>query len=89
MKSLLVYLIAISVVSIVICCYDKFAAKHNLQRVSEKALFTVSFVGGAAAMYITMCIIRHKTKHNRFMIGLPIILLFQAAILILICKGNL
>ncbi len=89
MKSLLVYLIAISVVSIVICCYDKFAAKHNLQRVSEKALFTVSFVGGAAAMYITMCIIRHKTKHNRFMVGLPVVILVQTAILLLICTGKL
>ncbi len=89
MKNLIVYLIAISVFSVVICCYDKFAARHFKHRISEKTLLVVSISGGAAAMYIAMCIIRHKTKHNKFMIGLPLIILFQTAILLLICKGNL
>lgn len=85
MKNFLIYLIAISVFSVVICCYDKMAAKYGKQRISEKTLLSVSLFGGAAAMYITMCIIRHKTKHNKFMIGLPIMILVQTAIILLIC----
>lgn len=89
MKNFLIYLISISVFAVLICCYDKFASKHKCRRISEKTLLLVSAVGGAAAMYITMCIIRHKTKHNKFMVGLPIIILVQTAILLLICNGNL
>lgn len=89
MEKFIIYLIAISVFSVGLCCYDKMAAKYKKQRISEKALLTVSILGGAAAMYITMCIIRHKTKHNKFMVGLPIIILVQMAILLLKCIGIL
>ena len=37
-------------------------------------------LGGAGAMLITMLMIRHKTKHIKFMLGLPIILVFQAVV---------
>lgn len=48
----------------------------------EKTLFALSVVGGALGMYATMCLIRHKTRHKRFMIGLPIIILIQSVILL-------
>ena len=89
MQNFLIYLLAISLFSVGLCCYDKMAAKYKKLRISEKALLTVSLLGGAAAMYIAMCIIRHKTKHNKFMVGLPIIILVQMAILLLKCKGIL
>lgn len=85
MKNFLIYLVAISVFAVIICWYDKIAAKRESRRISEKTLLAVSLFGGAAAMYITMCIIRHKTKHNKFMIGLPLIILVQTAITLLIC----
>lgn len=84
MKYLLCYLVAISVVSVVICVYDKIAAKRSFQRISEKSLLLLSSIGGALAMYITMRIIRHKTKHTKFMLGLPVIILVQIAIILLI-----
>ena len=85
METLLIYLAAISFLSPLICYYDKYAARHKKQRISEKTLFLLSLLGGAAAMYITMCIIRHKTKHTKFMLGLPAIILVQTAIIFLIC----
>ena len=30
-------------------------------------------------MYVTMRIIRHKTLHKKFMVGIPLILLAEAA----------
>ncbi len=84
MKYFLYYIVIISVVSVIFCVYDKKAAKQNWQRISENNLLFCSIMGGAVAMYITMRIIRHKTKHNKFMLGLPIIILVQIAITLLL-----
>ena len=83
MKYFLIYLVAISLLSVIICIYDKIAARFSRRRIRESTLLWLSALGGAAAMYITMCIIRHKTKHTKFMLGLPFIILVQTAIVIL------
>lgn len=80
MKSFIYYLIIISVFSVIMCCSDKLAAKNGKRRISEKNLMFVSVLGGSVAMYVTMRIIRHKTRHNKFMIGLPLIILTQIAV---------
>ena len=75
------YLVAISVVSIVVCIYDKFAAKHNPRhRTREATLLLLSALGGSVAMFLTMQIIRHKTKHVKFMVGIPVIFVLQVAL---------
>lgn len=82
MKYLALYLLFINIIAAIICAVDKFKAKVGGWRVPEKTIFVVSLIGGAVGMYVTMQLIRHKTKHKRFMIGLPIIIFVQAAILI-------
>ena len=73
------YLAAISLISIVICCYDKIASKHlQKHRTRELTLLALSALGGSVAMLITMFIIRHKTKHVKFMLGIPVIMILQA-----------
>ncbi len=84
MKYFLCYLAVISAVSVIICIYDKIAAKRNFRRISEKNLLLLSVIGGSVAMYTTMRIIRHKTKHTKFMLGLPVIILLQIAIFLLV-----
>lgn len=82
MKSLLIYLAAISVFSVIITVYDKIAAKrYRKNRVPEKYLFLTAIIGGGLSMYITMQLIRHKTRHKRFMIGLPVIFVIQIIVL--------
>ncbi|MBO5415551.1 MAG: DUF1294 domain-containing protein [Clostridia bacterium] len=84
---LLIYIIAISVISVIVCCYDKFAAKHiTRHRTRESSLLLFSALGGSVAMLITMLIIRHKTKHAKFMVGIPIIIIIQAAAVFLLFK---
>lgn len=76
-----IYVAVISVIAIVVTCYDKIAAtKRPKHRTPEATLLFISMLGGSVAMYITMQIIRHKTKHMKFMIGIPVIILVQAAI---------
>ena len=71
------YLIFINVLSFLFCVYDKIAAKRGLFRVSESALLWLSVLGGSVVMYITMKLIRHKTQHKKFMIGIPVIIISQ------------
>ena len=79
-KILLAYLGIVSLISIIVCIYDKKISKRgNVRlRVPEKSLFLWSLLGGSVAMYITMRLIRHKTKHVKFMLGIPIIMVIQA-----------
>ena len=85
---ILAYIAIISIVSIIVCCYDKFAAKHiQRHRTRERTLLALSALGGSVAMLITMLIIRHKTKHTKFMVGIPLIIAVQvAAVVLLILK---
>lgn len=76
---LLIYVLTVSFYSAAITCTDKRLAVKGGRRIPEKKLFGAALLGGAAAMYITMRIIRHKTMHKRFMIGLPLIILIQIA----------
>ena len=59
---------------------DKYLAKHNMWRISEKTLFIFAVLGGGVAMYTTMRIIRHKTRKNKFMFGIPAIILLEIGI---------
>lgn len=80
-KICMIYLAAISVISVAVCIYDKFASKHATRhRTREATLLALSALGGSVAMLATMLIIRHKTKHLKFMIGIPLIIVLQAAL---------
>ena len=81
-----VYIAVISVFSVIMCVYDKIISKKNRVelRVSEKALLILSALGGSAAMLLTMLLIRHKTKHIKFMLGIPLIIVAQSVIVFLL-----
>ena len=80
-KALLIYLAVISIISVIVTVYDKIAAKKfTKHRTRESTLIIFSILGGSVAMYITMQLIRHKTKHLKFMIGIPLIIVLQCAI---------
>ena len=80
---LIVYLIIISLLAVFLTLRDKRAAKRQRWRVKESTLLIVSALGGSIAMLLTMWTIRHKTKHAKFMIGIPVILALQITALIL------
>lgn len=82
------YIAVVSVFAIVTTAYDKYASSRGLARIPEKSLFAIAAVGGAAAMYLTMLLIRHKTKHLSFMIGIPAILVFQIFLALWVLRGQ-
>ncbi len=83
-KALLIYFLIISLISAVITAVDKRNAIKGKRRIPEDFLITLGLVGGALSELTTMKLIHHKTKHKKFMIGLPIEIAFHIAIIILI-----
>lgn len=78
-KIALIYLAGISIVTVIVTVYDKIAAKKRPRhRVPENTLLLLAVLGGGLAEYIAMLLIRHKTRHRKFMIGLPVIILAEA-----------
>jgi len=78
----LIYLAVVSVISIIITIADKIKAKRHAWRIPEAVLLGWSAIGGSVAMLITMLLIRHKTKHAKFMVGIPLIILLQIAAIV-------
>ena len=74
MKYLLIYLLIINAVGFIIMCVDKQKAKKNLWRIPEATLMGIAVLGGSIGSLLGMKIFRHKTKHPKFTIGIPLIL---------------
>lgn len=77
---MIIYLAVMALVSVVMTVADKSSAKRGGWRVPEATLMMLGLFGGALPMYMTMKIIRHKTRHLKFMIGLPIEIALHVAV---------
>lgn len=71
------YIILINIVSFLMMYFDKQKAKKGKYRISEKALFIAALLLGGIGAYIGMYKFRHKTKHNLFTIGMPIMIVLN------------
>lgn len=78
------YLIIINIVAVIVTIIDKIKAKAYRWRISETTLLTISAIGGAIGMYITMHIIHHKTRKTKFMIGIPAIFIIELLLLVIL-----
>lgn len=83
---LAIYLILINLIAVIVTIYDKICAVKRRWRVKESTLLLLSALGGSICMYITMLLIRHKTRHIKFMLGIPLILIVQLIIAFLIWR---
>ncbi|MBE6757504.1 MAG: DUF1294 domain-containing protein [Ruminococcaceae bacterium] len=83
-QHLYIWIILISVIAVLLTVKDKYAARRKMRRVPERILLTVAALGGSVAMFLTMQIVRHKTKKAKFMLGIPLIFVLQVAALCLV-----
>lgn len=77
----LTYLIAISFIAAIVTVFDKASAKVRGPRIPESVLLLLSMIGGSATMFLIMLCIRHKTRHIKFMLGIPVIMGIQLLII--------
>ena len=75
---MLVYLLIINALGLLLMLIDKQKARKNRWRIPERTLLTVAILGGSLGSMLGMKLYRHKTKHPKFSIGLPVIFALQA-----------
>ena len=81
MKELLsIYLLIINAIAFCLMLIDKYKARKNLWRIPEATLISTALLGGGIGALIGMYTVRHKTRHAKFSIGIPLILLAQIAL---------
>ena len=81
MKYFLLYLLLINAAAFVLMLVDKVKAKKNRWRIPERTLMLSAALGGSVGSLIGMYTFRHKTKHVKFTLGIPLILAVQLAAL--------
>lgn len=81
-----VLLVLINVISLGAFALDKQKSIEHKWRIPEKTLLFLAAIGGAAGALLGMKLFRHKTRHPRFSIGVPVLLILQvfAAVLLII-----
>jgi len=77
MKYILLYLILINAAGFLLMLADKYRAKKKLWRIAEHTLLITALLGGSLGAIAGMYLFRHKTKHLKFIVGLPLILALQ------------
>lgn len=77
MKILLVYLLLINAAGFAVMLADKLKAKRGAWRIPEATLMTIAAIGGSIGSLIGMYLFRHKTRHPKFTVGIPVILVLQ------------
>ena len=82
MKLFAIYLVVMNVLGVAVMWSDKRRARLHRWRIPEKVLFGVSLLGGSAGTWAGMYLFRQKTKHWYFVVGMPLILVCQAALAI-------
>ena len=81
-KPLLLYFLFMSIAAFLAMKRDKESAMiPGERRIPERTLLLLSFFGGAAGSLLAMKKYRHKTLHNRFRYGIPVMLLGHIALL--------
>ncbi|WP_028855596.1 DUF1294 domain-containing protein [Psychrilyobacter atlanticus] len=72
MKYIYIYMGIINFLTFLIFGIDKYKAKKDYSRVSEKTLFLLCFIGGGIGGFVGMYTFRHKIRKWYFNLLVPI-----------------
>lgn len=84
LQNLIIYLVVMNIIGFFIMLMDKKKAQKGRWRIPEKTLLLISLFGGSIGTLVGMYVFRHKNQKLRFVIGFPMILIFQIIIIIYI-----
>lgn len=75
------YLVLVNATAFLLMREDKEKARRGAWRIPEATLLGLAAAGGSIGALAGMYCFRHKTKHLKFVLGLPLILLAHLALL--------
>ncbi len=84
MSALYFYYLGINCLTFCVFAWDKRLSKRHRYRISENRLLTLAGIGGALGALLAISFCRHKTKHLKFILLIPLCLLVHTAIIILL-----
>ena len=85
-KEIVIYLIVINMLTFCVYGIDKRKAIRKQWRVPERTLLFRAVIGGSIGALAGMQVFRHKTRHLKFKLGVPGILVVQVIILYCVMK---
>ena len=74
------YLVLINALALLLMLIDKKKARRGAWRIPEATMLGVALLGGSVGGILGMYLFRHKTRHARFFIGMPLILMLQIGV---------
>lgn len=83
-KFVVAYALLINVAGFVLCFWDKRRAIRHQWRIPELRFFIVALLGGGPGVLAGMYKFRHKTKHKKFTLGIPAIIIAECLLIILL-----
>ncbi len=82
----LAYLITVNAAGFLLMLIDKAKARKNAWRIPERTLMLLAAVGGSIGCLLGMYTVRHKTRHPKFTIGIPLLLALQAIAAVIVAS---
>ena len=79
---ILLYLTIINAAAFLLMLIDKQKARRGAWRIPEATLIWITILGGSIGSLIGMYFFRHKTRHLKFVLGIPVILFAQLSLAI-------
>lgn len=81
-QAIIAYVAVMSFILLLLMYNDKSRAIKKQWRIAEKTLLTIALFGGAVGGVLGMYLFRHKTKHNLFAFGFPLLAAIQIFVIV-------
>ena len=82
-RILIVYLLLANVIAFAMYGIDKRKAMKDQWRIPEKTLLLAALIGGSFGAFVGMQVFHHKTKHWKFILGVPACMILHVALRVL------
>ena len=84
MEILSLYLLVMNALGLLLMIRDKQQAIKRGRRIPEFNLIMVAALGGSLGSLLGMYIVRHKTRHLKFTVGVPVMLFIHVTLILLL-----
>jgi uncharacterized membrane protein YsdA (DUF1294 family) len=82
---ILIFFLAINLIAFLIMFVDKYkSSKQESERISEGMLFFLATLFGSLGVYAGMFVFHHKTRKWYFLIGIPLLIIQNLALIYLV-----